>query len=373
VAAVGDVRLGGGQGGVGHEWVIPPHGKQRVRVAGIFDAAHHQPHGERADAAQPQRVAGFGDLGIGDQLAGVGVFDRSRIVHRGVGVLVDTSDCGADGLVSGHRQGELDTFLNAGGTHRLVPNAESPRSMIVAIAPHSRAVPMAALTCQAAARPEPALPLRSRASAITGAARSVDRVVICGDRPSRSSARLAILACPNEAPCLRCPSTGRPSEWMSKNARCSMPGNSGVRAASAARCSRATAASWLACPKVNSRKKIPSVEGAYTSSNTRGVPPARSTPASSMLSAPQAIAAIIDVNFPTGFTAPDFTRVDGRSTRSSINRERPACSASSNTGTRPAADTKFCSSNTADSVVNVYDECTENAFPNSGQHRLKHS
>src|SRR6187200_3585993 len=64
----------------------------------------------------------------------------------------------------------------------LVPNAESPRSMIVPIAPHSRAVPMACLTCQAAARPEPALPLRSRASAITGAARSVDRVVICGDR-----------------------------------------------------------------------------------------------------------------------------------------------------------------------------------------------
>jgi hypothetical protein len=39
---------------------------------------------------------------------------------------------------------------------------------------------------------------------------------------------------------------------------------------------------WLACPKVNSRRKIPSV-GAYTWSNTRGVPPACSTPASSML------------------------------------------------------------------------------------------
>ena len=42
----------------------------------------------------------------------------------------------------------------------------------------------------------------ARASAITGGALAVDRVVICGDRPSRSSARLAILACPNEAPCL---------------------------------------------------------------------------------------------------------------------------------------------------------------------------
>ena len=46
---------------------------------------------------------------------------------------------------------------------------------------------------------------------------------------------------------------------MSKNARCWMPGNSGVRAASAIRCSRATAASWLECPKVNSRKKIGTV------------------------------------------------------------------------------------------------------------------
>ena len=36
-------------------------------------------------------------------------------------------------------------------------------------------------------------------------------------------------------------------------------------------------------------QKIPNVDGAYTSSNTRGVPPARSTLASSMLSAPHII------------------------------------------------------------------------------------
>src|SRR6185437_3350600 len=86
----------------------------------------------------------------------------------------------------------------------LVPNAESPRGMIVPAA-HARAVVRACLTCLAAARPEAALPLRSRASAITGGALAVDRVVICGDTPSRSSARLAILACPNEAPCLAWP------------------------------------------------------------------------------------------------------------------------------------------------------------------------
>jgi hypothetical protein len=49
------------------------------------------------------------------------------------------------------------------------------------------------------------LPERSHASAITGAAAGVDSVVISGDNPLRSSARPAILACPNEAPCFWCP------------------------------------------------------------------------------------------------------------------------------------------------------------------------
>ena len=87
-----------------------------------------------------------------------------------------------------------------------VPNAESPRSMIVALPGRiARAVVMACLTCRAAPRPEPVLPLRSHASAITGAAVGIDSVVISGDSPLRSSARPAILACPNEAPCFWCP------------------------------------------------------------------------------------------------------------------------------------------------------------------------
>lgn len=90
---------------------------------------------------------------------------------------------------------------------------------------------------------------------------------------------------------------------------------------------------------MNSRRKIPSVEGAYTSSSTRGVPPARSTLLSSMLSAPHIIAAMIEVSLPAGLTASDFTRIDGRSTCSSISSESPVCSASSSTGTNPAADT----------------------------------
>jgi len=86
-----------------------------------------------------------------------------------------------------------------------------------------------------------------------------------------------------------------------------------------------------------------------------------------MLSAPHIMPAMIEVSFPTGFTAPDFTRVEDRPTCSPINRESPACSANFSTGTKPAADTKFCSSNTADSTVNVCDDCTENAFRRVGK------
>jgi hypothetical protein len=103
------------------------------------------------------------------------------------------------------------------------------------------------------------------------------------------------------------------------------------------------------------------------------VPPARSRFTSSMLSAPHIMPAMIVVSLPAGLTAPDFTRVDRRSTCWAINRERPVCSANSSTGTKPAADTRFRSSNTADPTVNVYDDCTENAFPNTGHVRHQHS
>ncbi|MDT5362786.1 MAG: hypothetical protein QOC69_4548 [Mycobacterium sp.] len=83
-----------------------------------------------------------------------------------------------------------------------------------------------------------------------------------------------------------------------------------------------------------------------------------------MQSAPHIMRAMIAVSFPAGLTAPEATRVLGTSTCSRINRERPVCSASSMTGTRPAADTRFRSSNTADPTANVCDDCTGNAFRN---------
>ena len=88
----------------------------------------------------------------------------------------------------------------------LVPNAESPRSMIVPVAPHSRVVVMARLTWVGGGAPGAGLAAAQlRLGDHRRGALAVDRVVICGDRPSRSSARLAILACPNEAPCLAWP------------------------------------------------------------------------------------------------------------------------------------------------------------------------
>ena len=77
VFAVGEVGLGGGQVGVGEKRVIPPHREQRVGVAGVLDPTHHQSGGDAAMPPDAQGVGGFGDLGVGDQRAGVRV-DRPR-------------------------------------------------------------------------------------------------------------------------------------------------------------------------------------------------------------------------------------------------------------------------------------------------------
>jgi hypothetical protein len=72
---------------------------------------------------------------------------------------------------------------------------------------------------------------------------------------------------------------------------------------------------------------------------------ARITSRSSMLSAPAAIPAMIDVNLPAGFSAADLTLVVLIATLPEISSDRPARSASAITGTKPANDTRFSSSN----------------------------
>jgi hypothetical protein len=98
-------------------------------------------------------------------------------------------------------------------------------------------------------------------------------------------------------------------------------------------------------PWVNSRRNCPNVAGAYTSANSRFIPPERITCRSSIQSAPATIPATIEVSFPTGFTPAEATRVEATDTPSATSSESPARSASAITGTRPAEDTSRSSSN----------------------------
>ena len=111
------------------------------------------------------------------------------------------------------------------------------------------------------------------------------------------------------------------------------------------RCARAADANFAVHPWVNSRKNCPNVADAYTPSNNPGIPPERIASRSSMKSTPAAIPAMTEVSFPAGFTPAERTVVVLNLTRSPINSERPARSASAITGTSPAHDTSEPSSN----------------------------
>jgi hypothetical protein len=60
----------------GDEWVMPPHRKQRVGVASIADAAHDQLGGGGILCGSESGVWDFGDFGVRDPVAGVGVVYR---------------------------------------------------------------------------------------------------------------------------------------------------------------------------------------------------------------------------------------------------------------------------------------------------------
>src|SRR6476660_10107326 len=86
-----------------------------------------------------------------------------------------------------------------------------------------------------------------------------------------------------------------------------------------------------------------------------------------MLSASASRPPMTDVSFGVGFAAPDFTNSLVNRTCSSNNSDNPVCSASSSTGTSPAHDTKFTSSNTAAPRSQACDNFTESA-PRSEEH-----
>jgi hypothetical protein len=127
------------------------------------------------------------------------------------------------------------------------------------------------------------------------------------------------------------------------NARVSLPGSSGARRASPARNSRFTIPSCSTFPQVNDRRNDPSVDGARIPPNRPGIAPCRSRSRSSMLSAPPIIPATMPGTFTAAFTP---HRPPGR-TPAPARAARPARWASAITGTRPARDTRFGSSNVA--------------------------
>jgi hypothetical protein len=89
---------------------------------------------------------------------------------------------------------------------------------------------------------------------------------------------------------------------------------------------------------------------------------------SSMQSAPALIPAITHASFPAEFTAPDRT-FEARNRTHSSSRCSPVRSASDHTGTRPAHDTRLCSSKRAALTDHLCEDLTEGA-PANADHRV---
>jgi hypothetical protein len=100
------------------------------------------------------------------------------------------------------------------------------------------------------------------------------------------------------------------------------------------------------------------------------IPPLRSTSTSSMLSAPAHIPAINVASFGAGFADPDLIRGAAIDTFSANTSTSPVCSANLITGTNPASDTRFSSSNIADSAATLCEPCTRSALLNWTEHCL---
>ena len=171
VAAVGDVGVGDRFGGVGEERVIPPDREQRVGVAGVFDAAHDQPGGDRVGGGSEGGVGGFGDFGIRDPVRRC----RGHAPRRD-SAPVSRRRPGSPRSPRA-RRGSWSTPARTGrrrGGRRPPrrrcrrPSRRAPGS--ARSTPAARAVAMAWATMRAAPLPESVLPARSRIPAITGAA-----------------------------------------------------------------------------------------------------------------------------------------------------------------------------------------------------------
>ena len=183
---------------------------------------------------------GLGDLGVADQLRRCpGRSPRpgsapASTRRRGCAAIAAAT---AGFLIED--DGEPHAGLEAGGDHGAVAVGASRRG------PGSRRRRRRRGRCGSPRRPSTPRPCRSRPSRRAAGSRrspahraSVLIVVTSGDRPRRSTCLPAILVCPKLAPCLPCPNTGRSSESMSMNARCSIPGSRPVCSTRLTRCAR---------------------------------------------------------------------------------------------------------------------------------------
>ncbi|GAA5034879.1 hypothetical protein GCM10023317_87790 [Actinopolymorpha pittospori] len=71
---------------------------------------------------------------------------------------------------------------------------------------------------------------------------------------------------------------------------------------------------------------------------------------------------MIEASLPAGLAAAEATVVSVIATRSPTSSDRPARSANAITGTNPAHDTRFCSSNTGVARDHPYGSFTVSAF-----------
>jgi hypothetical protein len=135
----------------------------------------------------------------------------------------------------------------------------------------------------------------------------------------------------------------------STSTRPELPGSTEACATSPVKNRAATASSCRTWPNLKVRRNDPNVDGAYGRSNSLPIPPCRNSARSSIESAPAAIPVTSAITFRPGWAPLSVGTLRCSSARSA----NPADSASATTGTSPAADTRFGSSNTAETAARV--------------------